>query len=773
MWLQANGGTVTSPSHDAMRAEWNGVAPFGAGSRPPSSSLVGHRLVPSKLRPPRLHLRLVPRDRVVAALQDARVPLVLISAPAGSGKSISLLQWAAQDDRPVGWVQLDAGDNDPVVFVTYIAAALDRMIGVDAQVFDLLTVRKPRVREEVIPRIGAALMLAPPFALVLDDGQFVENKECWDHVTTLLGHLPEGATVALASRCDPPLALARMRAHGALRELRLDALVLDRAETAQLLDLHGLSDDNETVTALLTATEGWVTGLYLAALASHGRDRGEWLGQVRGDQRDIAAFLLDEVFERQSADLQEFLLKTSILKQLTAPVCAALTGRADADAVLSTLARDNLFVTALDDHGEAFRYHHLFAELLESRLERLHADEVGPLHLKAAEWLDRNGEPAAAVEHWLAAGDVASTVAPVARTYYQYVESGRSESARRLLGLFSEQQLLDYPALAITAGCLYAGMIGTPEEQARWTSLMRAYRFEDERPSPDGATSLLSSYTMLMAELAPDGLTQMRDGFKLCCELETRSGDEWCLSAREGYAGALYLLGETQRALKAFLRLRRESSLPFDQAGLASFLALIAMDEGRWEEAEKQVSVATSVEAVLDLDSDPTFSSYVPAQLGYLRLLSHRRDPVTMEFARSVDAFAARMVHRAPWILLLTDVMLGEVALEQGDLTQARRWSARAAATVKEYPDAGMLGRRSRALAAAIGERMYGAPVTPAEQRVLDLLATHLTEKEIAGRLFLSAATVKTHRRSIYRKLGVNTRGEAVARARGLGLLPR
>ena len=307
-------------------------------------------------------------------------------------------------------MQLDAGDNDPVVFVTYIAAALDRVIGIDAQVFDLLTVRKPRVREEVIPRIGAELMLAPPFALVLDDGQFVENQDCWDQVATLLEHLPEGATVALASRCDPPLALARMRAHGNLCELRLDALVLDRAETAQLLDLQGLSDDDETVTALLAATEGWATGLYLAALASRGRDNGEWLGQVRGDQRDIAAFLLDEVFERQSADLQEFLLRTSMLQQLTAPVCAALTGRADAGAVLSTLARDNLFVVALDDHAEAFRYHHLFAELLESRLERLHADDVVPLHRKAAEWLDRNGEPAAAVEHWLAAGDVASTV---------------------------------------------------------------------------------------------------------------------------------------------------------------------------------------------------------------------------------------------------------------------------------------------------------------------------------------------------------------------------
>ncbi|HEX5641349.1 MAG TPA: LuxR C-terminal-related transcriptional regulator, partial [Thermoleophilia bacterium] len=152
---------------------------------------------------------------------------------------------------------------------------------------------------------------------------------------------------------------------------------------------------------------------------------------------------------------------------------------------------------------------------------------------------------------------------------------------------------------------------------------------------------------------------------------------------------------------------------------------------------------------------------------------SHQGDPTTMDVARRVDAYAGRMIHRAPWLLLLADVMLGEVALEQGDLIEARRWSARATATVKDYSDAGMLGRRSRSLAAAIEERMYGESVTPAEQRVLDLLPTHLTEKEMAARLYLSTATVKTHRRSIYRKLGVNTRGEAVARARGLGLLPR
>ena len=260
--------------------------------------------------------------------------------------------------------------------------------------------------------------------MVLDDAQLVQNEAAWAHVGLVLENLPEGAQLVVASRSDPPLPLGSLRARGELLELRFEELAFDRDEALALLRLHGVGDGGEvtesparkveardTVAALLEATEGWATGLYLASLTARGRSPDEWLPEVRGDQRAIADYLLGEVLERQPAELQRFLLDTSILDELTAPLCAAVTGRGDAGAVLAHLARENLFVSALDDHDERYRYHHLFADLLRSRLERLEPDRPPRLHRRAAVWLEAHEEAEPAIRHYLAAGDVAATVA--------------------------------------------------------------------------------------------------------------------------------------------------------------------------------------------------------------------------------------------------------------------------------------------------------------------------------------------------------------------------
>ncbi len=236
--------------------------------------------------------------------------------------------------------------------------------------------------------------------LVLDDAQLVQNEEAWGHVALVLENLPEGAQIAVATRSEPPLALGRLRARGELLELRFAELAFDRDEASSLLRLHAAGEGHaesaagpDAVGALLEATEGWATGLYLASLTARGRSPEEWLAEVRGDQRAIADYLLGEVLERQPADLQRFLLETSILDELTAPVCAAVTGRADSGAVLARLARENLFVSAIDDHDERFRYHHLFADLLRSRLERDEPGVVAELHRRAAAWYEAHASP--------------------------------------------------------------------------------------------------------------------------------------------------------------------------------------------------------------------------------------------------------------------------------------------------------------------------------------------------------------------------------------------
>ena len=418
--------------------------------------------LPSKLRPPRSHVALVPREALVATLLPSTEPLVLLSAPAGSGKTVTLTQWAHAESRPVIWLRLDGNDNDPLVLLRCLAVALDRVLGVEPELLELLQLRSPPLVERVLPGLGAAVAAAGPFVLVLDDAHLVQKQDAWAHVELVLENLSEGAQLIVATRSEPPLPLARLRASGELLELRFDRLAFDRDETLALLRLHAAGERDaeseagpDTVAALLDATEGWATGLYLASLTARGRSPDEWLPEVRGDQRAIAEYLLGEVLERQPTVLQRFLLETSILDELTAPLCAAVTGRADAGAFLARLARENLFVSALDDREERYRYHHLFADLLRSRIERFEPARPPQLHWLAAAWYEAHDEPQPAIRHYLSAGDVAATVGLTEATVDTMLNNNLSESARRLVRLYTEEQLLAYPALAITAGWVY------------------------------------------------------------------------------------------------------------------------------------------------------------------------------------------------------------------------------------------------------------------------------------------------------------------------------
>jgi LuxR family maltose regulon positive regulatory protein len=536
--------------------------------------------------------------------------------------------------------------------------------------------------------------------------------------------------VAIATRSEPPLPLARLRARGELVEFRLDELAFDRVETEELLRTYGVATDAPLLDALLGATEGWATGLYLALLAGRGRSPGEWLPHVHGNQREIAAYLLDEVLDRQSPDLQSFLLQTSILDELAAPLCAAVTGRADAGAVLARLARDNLFVTALDDRDERYRYHHLFAELLRSRLERDRPSSLRPLHRAAAEWYRVNDWPSRAVEQWLAAGDAYGTDDLVPYVCDQYLQLGHLDSARRLLELFTERQLLSEPSLTLAAGWVFAAAVGTPDEQLKWTSLACTMAVDD-RPSPDGAASLRASQAMPRALLAPDGIARMGEDAQIATQAQTIPGDGWYEIARVSLGAAWYLAGSPARARKPLLDILERCVDSDTRCWTLSYLSLMAGDRGNWDEAGALLSPADELVPEVDLDAERCLSMYVPLLLARARIMSRRDDPATLPFVERVGTFVDRMVHQARWCVLMARVILGEVALEQGDLALARRQSAQASATLAGYPDVGMLSRRTVRLAVALDQRGLAEPVTRAEKRVLELLPTRRREPSL------------------------------------------
>jgi LuxR family maltose regulon positive regulatory protein len=725
-------------------------------------------MLPAKLRPPQARVRTVERRQLLDELGATDAPLVAVCAPAGAGKTTLLQQWADVDERPFVWMQLDEGDSDPVVFLTYLVQALATVTRVDPSVHALLTLAVPPVRERILPLLEEALTAAPPFVLVLDDAHALHGEKAWEVIGAVVRGLPQGAQLALGSRADPALPLARMRASAELAELRAPKLMLDAAEVAQLMQLHGFEADDETAAALLAATEGWATGLQLACLAGAGRPPDQWLGDIRGGRREIAEYLTSEVLAGQTDDVQEFLLRTSVLLELTPRLCALVTGRDDAGELLARVAREELFVVPLGDDGCHFRYHHLFAEMLQDELEVRHPGLCDSLHRTLAAWFADDDQPDRAVHHLLAAGDAAAAGELVAGTWPGMWNRGQIETVRRWLASFTDHQLLNHPALTLTAGWVYsaldAGRLGE-----RWCETACSAPMDDS-PSPDGAASLRSSQALLRATVGAHGVREMRADAELAARLEETPGTSWYADAQVALGVARWLSGSTQRALHPLAVGAREGSVCNQSAELAAlgYLGLIAADEGEWEVAAEYEGRASEL---LERLGFGTHRRCLPMLLARVKLRS-RGGADGEEAAAEVVRLLRHMVPH-PWMGLLADVVLGEAAVERADTAAAERHALAAQALLSRYQDAGILRRRAERLLEAVERTRLSEPLTPAERRVLELLPTHLTDAQMAEQLFISRNTVKTHVKSLYRKLEVSSRTDAVGRARELGLLGR
>jgi LuxR family maltose regulon positive regulatory protein len=337
----------------------------------------------------------------------------LVSAPAGFGKTTLLVEWLrerAGGEGYVAWVSLDEGDNDPVRFLSYLVAAL-RKTGEEefgeGVLAALRSPEPPRMEAVLGALINELADLPGEVAVVLDDYHVIDSENVHWIVTFLLERLPEDAHLVISARVDPPMPLARLRARGQMMELHAADLRFTPEEAAAFLnDTMGLDISAGDIAALEGVTEGWIAALQLAALSMRERkDISDFIRSFSGGHRDIFDFLAEEVLERQSEPVQTFLLETSILDSLSGPLCDAVTGRNDGQRMLERLERENLLIVPLDDERVWYRYHHLFADFLRSRLEREQPERVAPLNLRASEWYEENASVAEAVRHALSAGD--------------------------------------------------------------------------------------------------------------------------------------------------------------------------------------------------------------------------------------------------------------------------------------------------------------------------------------------------------------------------------
>jgi hypothetical protein len=377
------------------------------------------RLLATKLHVPQPRLGFVPRPRLLERLAEGTAhELVLVSAPAGFGKTALLGDWARRGRRPVAWLSLDEGDNDPVRFWRHAAAALDRVRpGIAERVAPLLGPPKAPSLEGVVTTLINELAGQPgegEVLLVLDDYDRIQVRPVHVSVTFLLSHLPPQLRLVVASRADPPLPLARLRARGQLAELRAAELraaeLRFTAEEAAAL-LQGMVGPDQplsdaAVAALATRTEGWAAGLQLAALSLPGQpDPAGFVASFSGSHRFVLDYLTEEVLERQPGPVRTFLLETSVLTRLCGALCDVVTGRGDGQRRLEEIERANLFLVPLDEVRGWWRHHHLFADLLRARLDREQPERVPQLHRAAAAWFQDQGLVEEAIHHALAAGD--------------------------------------------------------------------------------------------------------------------------------------------------------------------------------------------------------------------------------------------------------------------------------------------------------------------------------------------------------------------------------
>src|SRR4051812_3389456 len=738
---------------------------------------VGPREV--RFRPPVQRRGMIRRARLLERLEAVPpdVPLIVLSAPAGYGKTTALSQWAATRGDPVAWVTLDATDSDPVQLARHVVLALHGAAGLPEAAMTALFALPSAGRVVVLHQLLRLVHALPgPIVLVLDDVQEVQGRESLGLIQDLVENASPGLHVAIAARSKPALGLGRLRAEQRCVEFGRRELGFSEDETRLVLRAAGQPADAETARAVERRTEGWPAGVYLAALvAGDAGQEGAAAGAatIVGDDVYIADYFRDELLARDSPDSVRFLLRTSVLQQMSAPLCDAVLERTDSAARLAEAEQRNLFVVPLDRNGQWYRYHRLFGEMLLSELRRREPGEEFRLHRRAAAWYEREGQPEQAIAHALAGQDQRTAARLINSRAREFVAFGRVKTVQGWLRALDDRALLAYPPVAVTAGWLWA-LYGDVVQAHNCLRTVRTASFPD--PMPDGSSSLASAAALLSAMLAPLGVKQMLDDATTAAQLEL-PGDPWRPLALTALGIAHVLSGEPELAVKEFsvaADVGRKGQ-PLAAALSHAQLALVALEQGDPSaDAEAAASLALIEEAGLRENLVAILTYAVCAWVA-----ARRGDP---QGARTHAGAALRLAATPspvafPWLGAQAAIALGRTTLELHDTVAARLRLDEARQHINHLLAEGVLRSQYDDLAERIARDdgqshlPSGMSLTAAEVRVLQLLPTHLTLREIADELFVSRSTVKSQVAAIYQKLDAGTRSQAVQRGREVGLL--
>jgi LuxR family maltose regulon positive regulatory protein len=733
-------------------------------------------VVEAKVHAPALKPGAVSRTALVNRLRATEgFPVVSVVAAAGYGKTTMLAQWAARDVRPFAWISLDERDNDPLVLLRHVAIALDRIEPLDDRVLNALRPPRRTVSVSALARLTAALSSRKrQLVLVLDDVHALRSRESINVVCGLAEHIPAGSILVLTSRVQPRLPIAAWRAQGELFEVDVDQLAFSSREAAILLNAAGVKLNDVEAAELIRRCEGWPTALYLAALSLRDGPRGRLdPGRFAGDDRYLVDYVQAEYLSRLRPGPLRFLRRTAVLERMCGSVCDAVLDDEGSARELEKIERLNLFMVPLDRRREWYRYHHLFRELLLHDLTEREPDLVPVLHNRAADWYEAHGDLESALKHADAAGDrerAARIITGIALPVY---DSGRVTTVESWLRRFDDtEQLERHVPIAALGGMVHA-LRGRFAEAERW--LEAAEKGMNGAPVQNGDNAVRSWVSVVRAAMCRDGVDQMLlDAESALAELSPES--PWRPSALLMQGSAYSLLGDDGRAdtilAEAVDEAERRGSHDTRAVALSerSLIAAARDDHVASEELALEAHQLVTAER---LEGYPTTAIELVASAR--ALLRHGRWDDARKRLIAARRLTRLLTESLPWLAVWTRLELARayVTLRDADGAHALLDEARAIQAVR--PDLGVLGRRTEDVKveiAAIPDSITGtvSGLTAAELRLLPLLATHLSFREIAERLKVSRNTIKTQAISLYRKLGVSSRSDAIAEAGRIGL---
>ena len=691
-------------------------------------------LLATKLHVPRLPPGFVARTRLTARLDEGLAGrMIQVCAPAGFGKTALLAAWASAGPRPVAWLSLDEGDNDPARFWRHVAAALERARpGVSGRVGPLLGPPPPQSFEGVVTALLNELTERPAAEqalLVLDDYHLIGAPRVHAAVQFLLDHLPPGLRLVLATRSDPPLRLGRLRARAKLTELRAADLRFTGQEAAALLRgaagpaAPGLT--GAAIEALTAKTEGWAAGLQLAGLSLRAHDDADaFVAAFSGTHRYVLDYLAEEALDRQDPQIRVFLLETSVLGRLSGDLCDAVTGRAGGQAMLERIERAGLFLLPLDEVRGWWRYHRLFADLLQARLAAEQPDRVPALHRAAAAWHAERGAADEAVRHALAAGELHQAADLVERHFDAVYFTGENATVQRWLSALPADLARSRPRIGLARAflALTAGDLDAAEQAVATLAADPADTADSFLPSVGAGGSFVTNvpaataiarawFAFLrgdaeeMAGFAARAQARLRDGewmLASICRLNVALADwlrgrlgaaeqhfttaiaEWQAAGQHALAAqGCHYLGQIRRAqgnldaaLDAYQELLRITELPAGGASPVAGIGHVGMAEVAYQRGDL-AAARRELQTGLPLCRQLSDTLALAAGLATLAWIRQAEgDPAGARQAM-IEAERAGPSPAAAGLLNPVPAQQARLALAQGNIAAAARWARR------------------------------------------------------------------------------------------------